>query len=1155
MSITRRVLLKNIFLFTLILISSLGFKSLCQVDPAATGMRLFSDWTPDNTGSEDVSDKLQDAFNWCINNDKTLYIPPGTYLVSKTIIANVFPGRECGNPSGQGSLNVIGEVNDRPVIKLTDNAPGFNNTDISGNKPVFEFHQAERDAENCLFYSSVRNVNFDLGDGNTGAAAVYLAGAQDCDLSNITVYATGNFAAGFTGLPGRNANTANLEVYGGKYAFYIRQNSLGYNLTGARCINQSVAAIYTFSSRGTAITGLEIVNSPAPAIITEGFSGSPEAGNLVITDAKIEVNEDAYVFELINDRSIVLRNVYVKGTGKIARGNGMTWDSETTSGWTKINTFSWVPLSVGGANSYSLIDGEIKKQHKITDYEANISFAPDKLVIRNLPDTIYSFSFPGIVSIEDYGAVKNDGIDDLPAIQQAVNENAHVFIPQGKWHLNGKLYLRNHSVLIGDAGKRSDLVPINKPSLRTPMIETPDTDGYVVIQDMSFDTPDEDYYGAILWQTSTGFIYNIRNYLNPGRSEKDIHNFEFRGHAGGKFYAINDHSNILRDRTPHPDFRKIFIENTFNPISFYGLNLERGGDFRNLPQNPFFEAKRSQNIRIYGSKTEMDGTVYRFEDCRNISLNAFFSTERATVDPLIVLKDSDDIELCLLHSRDNRNYNIMIDDEAGDQVKRHDFVNLYRYGNFDLKAFDTIAVNYPPIADAGDDRLLDIIVTDSVLLNGQGVDDNFIAGYSWTKIEGPDCSLGDTSLAELKVGKLVAGEYVFELTVTDDSDLEDKDRVRVRVICSTCGVPEVQAGEDRFLYLPLNTVELNANAKDDGIISSYLWQQISGNALTIEGETTEKLILSGFSEGEYTFRITVTDDEGKSGYDDIKLTVINPPDSIPKIEADIRIDGRKEKTWEKVSFPLEAVIEGEPTGSAEASFFWDDHYLYSFISVKDENKFFDSGSDWQQDDAIVLLIDADNSKFDLFDENDFFYVFRWNDNTIYELVHNAKEGVLWVLNDTLYGYDLEVAFPWDKLNHTPVSMQEIGIEVQVQFDDNGGQRDAKIALSGKSGTVSPTPAYFDTFILDPIIWTHDAVLKKVEYFSVYPTITTSGIYIEPGSESGADCFIADQYGRILVYEKISTKRMIDISWFKAGIYFVTLKSGTYHLKTMMVIKK
>ncbi|NBB80493.1 MAG: hypothetical protein GVY36_13795, partial [Verrucomicrobia bacterium] len=130
------------------------------------------------------------------------------------------------------------------------------------------------------------------------------------------------------------------------------------------------------------------------------------------------------------------------------------------------------------------------------------------------------------------------------------------------------------------------------------------------------------------------FVHGIRNYRGPGHSEQNKHNYEFTGNAGGKFYGIVDHANLYNDSTADPNFRKVFIENTSNPITFYGLNLERGGFPRPKTQYPFAEIKNASNIRVLGCKTETYGTVFKIDNTNNILITNVFS-HLAHEDPLI----------------------------------------------------------------------------------------------------------------------------------------------------------------------------------------------------------------------------------------------------------------------------------------------------------------------------------------------------------------------------------------------------------------------------------------------------------------------------------------------------------------------------------------
>lgn len=674
---------------SVILFFVLAATAIASAPVEKTGMKNFADWNADNTGKSDVTDKLQQAIDWCIANDKTLYIPPGKYLVSNTLHGSSQPEKECGDHSGKGSLNIYGDAFNRPVIVLANEAPNFNSADISMAKPILEIVKivpsTGKEREACSFYATIRNLNFDLGSGNEGAAAIRFPAAQDTDLSNIKIYANDTFAAGLIGIPGRNSPTVNIEIIGGKYGVYLT-NSLGANIFGIKCANQSVAALRLSVWRGMHISGLEVSGCQGHAVITEGQS-SPYQGNLVITDAKIELKNPEFAAFNMTDRALVLHNVFVRGTNKIVQSVTENWAVEAPN-WTKINTFSYTPATISGATAYNLINGQKEIAKPIKDF-GYTNVAPDNFILKTIPGQLLAFNHPQAVSVTDFGAVPDDGADDLPAFQKAIDQYPIVFVPAGKYHFNGTLTLRNNSAIFGDPGKRSELKPIHKPTERCWMIETMDGIGNAAIQDLFFDTPDADFYGAIRWRISNGFIYNVRNYMSAGHSERNKHNYEFTGHAGGCFYGISEHNNILSSKLPDQNFRKVYIEGTSNPISFYGLNLERGGDFRNILQYPFFEAVNSANIRVYGAKTETDGTVYRFSNCKNIAVTAVMCTDHPSVPPIIVLENgTTDVELSMFYCPDNGNKRLMIDDEAGDVAKREEFIGLYRVGNFDLSKFE-----------------------------------------------------------------------------------------------------------------------------------------------------------------------------------------------------------------------------------------------------------------------------------------------------------------------------------------------------------------------------------------------------------------------------------------------------------------------------------
>gem|GEM_PF-337924 len=88
--------------------------------------------------------------------------------------------------------------------------------------------------------------------------------------------------------------------------------------------------------------------------------------------------------------------------------------------------------------------------------------------------------------------------------------------------------------------------------------------------------------------------------------------------------------------------------------------------------------------------------------------------------------------------------------------------------------------------------------------------------------------------------------------------------------------PVVNAGEDRTIYLPLDNITLNATGSDpDGGTVSFLWTQISGpNTAVLNGNATADLTASNLVEGDYVFRVTVTDDEDNTAFDEVTVSLL-----------------------------------------------------------------------------------------------------------------------------------------------------------------------------------------------------------------------------------------------------------------------------------------
>ena len=103
--------------------------------------------------------------------------------------------------------------------------------------------------------------------------------------------------------------------------------------------------------------------------------------------------------------------------------------------------------------------------------------------------------------------------------------------------------------------------------------------------------------------------------------------------------------------------------------------------------------------------------------------------------------------------------------------------------------------------------------------------------------------------------------------------------------------PQVNAGNDQAIYLPVTTTTLSGTASDpDGSVASYQWTKVSGPAQgSIATPQQPQTSVNNLTAGSYVFRLRVTDNAGATAYDDVTVTVLPAPTytSIPaKIEAE-----------------------------------------------------------------------------------------------------------------------------------------------------------------------------------------------------------------------------------------------------------------------------
>lgn len=198
--------------------------------------------------------------------------------------------------------------------------------------------------------------------------------------------------------------------------------------------------------------------------------------------------------------------------------------------------------------------------------------------------------------------------------------------------------------------------------------------------------------------------------------------------------------------------------------------------------------------------------------------------------------------------------------------------------------------NQPPVARAGNDIVM-TLPTNSTTLNGNTSTDadGIIVSYSWTYVSGP-AGWAFTSAGSAATGLNITqpGTYVFRLTVTDDDGASSTDNITVTVNPAANQPPVANAGNDITITLPVNSVTLTGSGTDpNGTITTYAWTRVSGPtpAPTIVSPNAASTNITGLVSGVHVFRLTVTDNNGATGVDNVTVVVnpANPPANQPPV--------------------------------------------------------------------------------------------------------------------------------------------------------------------------------------------------------------------------------------------------------------------------------
>lgn len=235
------------------------------------------------------------------------------------------------------------------------------------------------------------------------------------------------------------------------------------------------------------------------------------------------------------------------------------------------------------------------------------------------------------------------------------------------------------------------------------------------------------------------------------------------------------------------------------------------------------------------------------------------------------------------------------------------------------KVVITNAAATPPTANAGNNQTI-TLPTNSTSLTGSGTGGSgTITGYGWVKIQGGAATITTPTSQSPSITNMVQGIYLFELTVTASTGLTAKDTVQVVVLPAANIPPVANAGSDQTITLPVTNSTLSGSGTDtDGTITGYNWTQVSGTAAVISNPTAPTTTITGLTtSGVRVFRLTVTDNNGATGTDDVQVTVNPVVQTVPTCNAGT--------TPVTITLPVNTIAlsgSGASTSGNTVSFLW-----------------------------------------------------------------------------------------------------------------------------------------------------------------------------------------------------------------------------------------
>ncbi|MBW4446570.1 MAG: glycoside hydrolase family 55 protein [Spirirestis rafaelensis WJT71-NPBG6] len=401
----------------------------CVIPNSSTQEKLFPDSIVINVkakygakgdGVTDDTQAILKAIRENVGQNRIIYFPQGTYLVSDRL--------EWKNTNGkwQSQLWIQGQNRANTIIRLKDNAPGYNSTSnpraVVYTASALYVEQANGGGKdypakgegNEGFANYIEDLTIDTGNNRGAIALDYLANNIGA-VRNVTLRGQGLVGLDMTRKWIGPALVKNVFVEGFDHGIRIGSEVNGITLEHINLCNQKTVGLENLGNI-VAIRNLSSSNS-VPAVRNSNSTS-------LITLLNADLRGGSHSLSAIENNSrLFARNVRSSGYR-----SAIMQDNKVVKG-TKVREFtSFAPFTLFKSSANSSLNLPIEE-----------------------PPSFHDNNLSNWVNVEDFGAKgKNaDGSDewgdDTVAIQKAIDSGkSTVYIPPGRYFVSDTLHVRGN---------------------------------------------------------------------------------------------------------------------------------------------------------------------------------------------------------------------------------------------------------------------------------------------------------------------------------------------------------------------------------------------------------------------------------------------------------------------------------------------------------------------------------------------------------------------------------------------------------------------------------------------------------------------------------------------------------------------------------------